>query len=203
MARGQGGPLHIFVAVGAAAVFVALFALVAPREPFGWELDVVEQATSWPEAVGWPMRVVMQLGRRALLPLVGLAVYLATRRAPPAATTVLAGLVTAQTVDLLKEWATRPRPEGVPVREDAHGLGFPSGHSAVAWVVATVVATQLPRRWRWVPFLVAAVVALARMNAGVHYPLDVVGGSLWGLAVGSAVVLVAGDALRWRPRPAT
>ncbi|MGH9212919.1 MAG: phosphatase PAP2 family protein [Acidimicrobiales bacterium] len=183
---------HLIVAALAFVAFVALFALVAPRNPPGWEIDVVEEATQLPEVVGWPLRLVMQLGRRALVPLLGLAVYLVYRRAPPAIAIVVAGFATGQTVDLLKDWASRARPDGVRVHEDADGLGFPSGHSAVAWALAAVVASQLPTRWRWLPFLVATMVAVARINAGVHYPLDVVGGSLWGLAVGSLVVAAGG-----------
>jgi undecaprenyl-diphosphatase len=80
----------------------------------------------------------------------------------------------------------------VAVRESADGFGFPSGHSAVAWALAVVIAAWLPPRWRWLPVTAAALVAAGRIDAGVHYPLDVVGGGLWGLTVGLVVVAATG-----------
>jgi membrane-associated phospholipid phosphatase len=171
--------------------FALLFLLAAPRDPPSWEADVVDAAVEIPDVVGAPMRLVMQLGRRSLVPAIALAIYLVGRRVRPPVAVVAAGLVTAQTVNVLKELASRPRPSGVRVREAADGFGFPSGHSAMAWTLAVVIATQLPPRWRWVPYAVAATVAVTRMHVGVHYPLDVVGGALWGLAVGGIVVVAA------------
>ena len=43
----------------------------------------------------------------------------------------------------------------------------------------------LPRRWQPVAWLIAAVVAIARVYAGVHLPLDVVGGAGLGLLLGT------------------
>lgn len=174
---------------------LALMALVAGHDtPPGWELDVVRATTRIPRVLGAPIEVVMQLGRRSLVPVVALGVLVATRRVWTALGIVVAGLLTGGGIDVLKEWSNRPRPAGIRIREAADGFGFPSGHTAVAFAVATVVATVLPKRWRWVPFALAAVVGLARMYVGAHYPLDVVGGALWGAAVGWTVV-VATEAL--------
>lgn len=188
---GRPAATSLVRAAVAAAVFVLLFLLAAPRDPLGWEADVVDTMVDLPAVIGLPMQVVMQLGRRALVPAVGLAIYLVGRRVRPAVAVAVAGLVTAQTIDLLKDMASRPRPTGVPVRETADGFGFPSGHSAIAWSLAVVVATQLPPRWRWAPFLAAATVSVARVYVGVHYPLDVLGGAVWGLVVGWVVIAVA------------
>jgi len=59
---------------------------------------------------------------------------------------------------------------------------FPSGHSAAAFAFATGVghvmpAAGLPLR------AVAALVAYSRVHTGVHYPGDVVAGSLIGGAL--------------------
>ena len=42
------------------------------------------------------------------------------------------------------------------------------------------------KRWIWVSMLTwAAVVSYSRIYLGVHYPADILGGLLWGLASGS------------------
>jgi membrane-associated phospholipid phosphatase len=72
----------------------------------------------------------------------------------------------------------------------ASGLGFPSGHTAVAVATATVASRQLGREWSAVLAAAALTTGVARMYVGAHLPLDVVGGAGLGLAVGSAVALV-------------
>lgn len=66
---------------------------------------------------------------------------------------------------------------------------FPSGHAASAFAFAQGVAASMP----WTGLLlrgVAATVAYSRVHAGVHYPLDVVAGSVVGAALGQGVVHV-------------
>ena len=73
----------------------------------------------------------------------------------------------------------------VHLREHAGGLGYASGHSAVAFALAAVVVPSLPRRWQPVVWIIAVVVAFGRIYAGAHLPLDVVGGAGLGLLVGT------------------
>jgi undecaprenyl-diphosphatase len=75
---------------------------------------------------------------------------------------------------------------------------FPSGHAASASAFATGVTHELPTVG--IPLhAAAAVVAYSRVHAGVHFPLDVVAGSL----LGSALAPVATTALeRHRARRA-
>ena len=71
---------------------------------------------------------------------------------------------------------------------DHHGSGtsFPSGHSASAFAFANGVSGEMPELA--VPLrLAAAAVAWSRVHTGVHYPGDVITGSLIGGAVGEAV----------------
>lgn len=68
-----------------------------------------------------------------------------------------------------------PRPSG-------HDGGFPSGHAAAACALAYLLTERLPRLaplW----YAVAAVIAWSRVEAGAHYPYQVVGGAILGLAV--------------------
>ena len=70
---------------------------------------------------------------------------------------------------------------------------FPSGHSASAIAFVAGIATEAPGVAA--PLSVAAaVVAYSRVHTGVHYPGDVIVGSL----VGAAIAPVAVTALRRR-----
>jgi len=66
---------------------------------------------------------------------------------------------------------------------------FPSGHSASAFAFATAVGHEVPVLAVPLSFL-AGVVAYSRVHTGVHYPGDVVIGSLIGGAAGTIVSAV-------------
>ncbi|HEY8546619.1 MAG TPA: phosphatase PAP2 family protein [Acidimicrobiales bacterium] len=178
------------VVAGAVVLLAVLCLLVRHDEVTGWEPELVEAAVEVPDVVGRALWLVMQLGRRLFVPLVALTLLLATRRRDGTVAVVVAGILTGVGTDRWKAWAGRDRPEGVPTREDIDGFGFPSGHTATAFALATVIASLAPARWRPVPFVVAALVGLGRITSGVHYPLDVVGGALWGVATGAATLAV-------------
>jgi glycosyltransferase 2 family protein len=72
------------------------------------------------------------------------------------------------------------------------GLGYVSGHSAVAVSLATVASPFLGRRARRVAWTLAALVCVARIYVGSHLPFDVLGGAALGWAAGALVLLVFG-----------
>jgi membrane-associated phospholipid phosphatase len=172
----------------AVSALVALSLLVGPNRAWAWEDGTVEAATRTPDALGAPSRAVMQLGTRPAVVVVALALTAVLRRPRAGLAVLSAGVVAMLTTPWLKEVVSRPRPDGVRVRDVADGFGFPSGHVTMAFTLAAVAAAYLPGRWRWIAFGAAAVVGFARMHVGVHFPLDVVGGALWGLALGWTVV---------------
>ncbi len=83
----------------------------------------------------------------------------------------------------------------------ATGLGYVSGHAAVAVALATVASPYLGRRARRIAWVVAVLVCLARLYVGAHLPLDVIGGAALGWATGALVHLLLG-APGGRPSPA-
>ena len=69
--------------------------------------------------------------------------------------------------------------------------GFPSGHTATVFAVATVVA-QRYKHHKWVPFLaygLASTVAFSRATSGNHFLSDIFLGGAIGYSVGRFVVL--------------
>jgi membrane-associated phospholipid phosphatase len=70
--------------------------------------------------------------------------------------------------------------------------GFPSGHTATAFAVATVVARRYGHQHRWVPFVaygLASTVAFSRATSGNHFLGDIFLGGAIGYSVGRFVVL--------------
>jgi len=189
--------LAVLVATVAALTLLAL--AVSGQTFLVGETAIVQAANDVPAVVGWPLRVVvMQLGTLW----VGLAVVAAaawwTRALGPApGLAVLVAVSVGFRLDnLLKDVIERPRPPGLlvglDVRDHVDGFGFPSGHTTMAWAVAAALHPILPPRARGIAWGLAALVGLARMYVGVHWPADIVGGAALGLAIGSAAWLLVG-----------
>ncbi len=90
---------------------------------------------------------------------------------------------------VLKPIGRRPRPdpiaERVPLARQVRmprSTSFPSGHAASAFAFATSIGRVLPREAMALQVF-AAIVAYSRVHTGVHYPSDVVTGSLVGVAI--------------------
>ncbi len=61
------------------------------------------------------------------------------------------------------------------------GWSFPSAHAAWFFALATTLF-YVNRKWGWWYFLLAFVMGIARIYAGVHWPLDILGGAVVGIA---------------------
>lgn len=69
-----------------------------------------------------------------------------------------------------------------------HSASFPSSHAVNTFAAATLFSLFY-RRWvPWVAFGLAALVSYSRIYLGLHYPSDVLGGAVIGIA--SALVVV-------------
>jgi undecaprenyl-diphosphatase len=89
---------------------------------------------------------------------------------------------------VLKFVVPQPLPPSPPVAEFSLPMlrletpySFPSGHELRTTFLAVVLA---PLQWRWAAALFVAVMAASRVYVVQHWPSDVVGGLLLGLAFG-------------------
>lgn len=92
---------------------------------------------------------------------------------------------------VLKLFYNRPRPSAVEALTHTYSTSFPSGHAMSAVIVYGTVAYLAARlqkhRWqRWLTMLFAVVaivlIAASRVYLGVHYPSDVLAGTIIGAA---------------------
>ena len=121
---------------------------------------------------------------------------------------MLVGSLSSVWDNLLKASFARHRPAAdlVTVLNPEPGYSFPSGHAVFfTWLAVMLAASIAPRispRLRpplwWAAGLLVLFVCLARVWEGVHWPSDVIGGLLLGLAW-SAFVLWLPE--RWLPSP--
>ena len=87
--------------------------------------------------------------------------------------------------DLIRFFYDRPRPfETMDIYQlVAHGAGssFPSGHAAFFFALATGVFIYY-RKWGILFYLFALAMGISRVIAGIHWPSDILGGAVIGIA---------------------
>lgn len=105
--------------------------------------------------------------------------------------TAEAALDSSIVVLALKGITQRGRPHSGEDRSEffAGGSSFPSGHSAAAWSMATIVANEYHDQpiVQIAAYGVATAVSVARFTGGEHYISDVVAGSAIGFGIGKYV----------------
>jgi membrane-associated phospholipid phosphatase len=188
---------HVGTALAAAGI-VGSARKARTHEVSPAEEQVFRAINDLPDEIHVPVWAVMQSGSLAGVFVVA-GETLRRGRPRTAATTLVAGTAVWGGVKLVKPAIGRGRPAhhlaGVSVRgQDQTGLGYPSGHSAVALTVALAVTGASNPAIRAAAVGVAGVTGVARMYVGAHLPHDVVGGFGIGLLCGGAA---SGALKRW------
>ncbi len=192
-------PRYVALGLLALLVFVGSLLLVdTERLPGPLEIAVFELINglgSWLAYILYPLG---QYGAVIAVPLVALILVLFGRKIRPAVYVLIAGIGAWVVAKLFKELIDRGRPAEFLDNVVYHGpekfigLGFPSGHSAVAAAITTVLWPFVSPFTRRALLLLTGAVMFSRVYTGAHFPLDVVAGAALGVIVGSVVVLVLG-----------
>ena len=153
--RGHGhhrrGADALHAGIGAAGV-AATAVLAAEQGLSGFERDVFEAVNGLPQTATPGLWVVMQAGSLAAV-FVTAGLALAARRPRLALALAAGGTTTWLLAKVVKQLVERGRPEAllhdvVVYGPAATGLGFPSGHAAVAAAIMTVAGPYLTGRAR-------------------------------------------------------
>jgi membrane-associated phospholipid phosphatase len=196
-------PWLVLAVIGALVLAGAVAGAVRPEIPRA-EQTVFRIVNRLPGWLYWVLWLPMQLGNLVVGTAAGLVVALVQRDWQLAV-----AVVSAMALKLVSERIVRKRMQPyLAVRQrpgtsepgailrgadvPTSGPSFPSGHVILVAGVGAVVTTGLPAEWVWVPWLLAALVALGRVYVGAHNPLDVTAGLGAGMLVGALLAIPFG-----------
>ncbi len=120
----------------------------------------------------------------------GLLVPVLLWRPRLAALLLLAALIATLLTHTIKPILDVPRPPAVLPMDTFHLIGhrldhgsFPSGHAVTAFTLAAllIVGLRLSLGWSALALLLASVLAVSRLAVGVHWPTDILAGSVIGI----------------------
>ncbi|MCA1690779.1 MAG: phosphatase PAP2 family protein [Actinobacteria bacterium] len=151
------------------------------------ELRAFRLVNDLPDFLFRPAWAVMQLGALAAAPAAASVAY-ATGRQRLAIRLLWRGSITWLLAKGVKRVVRRGRPSAMLTEvhcrgAKAGGLGYLSGHAAVATALAAAAAPDVAGSARSLAIAAVPLVGLSRVYVGAHLPLDIVGGAALGLCV--------------------
>lgn len=203
----------IIAVVGAMAVVALGFAMKATQADQGLVAALNKTHTgAWGALSSFIYKAIEPLPAVAITLVIAGIVWAVSRSLR---TAILFGLTVAFTwlpVAAVKILVDRPRPDASllahpfsPLQTDG---SFPSGHTA--YVVALAIAFWFllrDTRYAWLPIVLGivatAVIGLAVVSDGLHFPTDVLGSIVWALATAAAVRWLIVDVIASRVRRRT
>lgn len=141
---------------------------------------------------------ITTLGNAGMIWIAASVVLLCIPKTRKAGVLVILSLVISYIINnlILKNAVARPRPwvdvEGLSILiGKPHDFSFPSGHASSSFAAAVVIYKMLPARCGVPAVILAAAVALSRLYVGVHYPTDVLLGTISGIIIAFGVCRAA------------
>jgi undecaprenyl-diphosphatase len=166
--------------------------MIAFRQTFDvWEVRAILYIYNATASSVPTFYLLTQLGSLWMVLVVALFVVMKNRH-KLALELLISGFTAYGVAVVMKGVVNRPRPSGLvhgvmPRIEEAVGLGFPSGHSAVAAALATTCWFMVPKRHRFILVIWVVLVAFSRIALGLHAPLDIIGGIAIGVGTGTTI----------------
>jgi membrane-associated phospholipid phosphatase len=159
-----------------------------------WEVTTFRAVNGLSGALYPPAWVVMQMGAFGAVPAAAATAWRAGD-GELAARLLLGGTGAWAAAKLVKQVVRRPRPVALLTGSrcrgrEATGLGYLSGHAAVAVALGAAALPRLGPAARVLTLTAMPLVGLTRLYVGAHLPLDIAGGAALGLAADAAASLV-------------
>ena len=137
------------------------------------------------------MQGITMLGEHGIFVSILALIFLCFRKTRKVGVIAACGLISSYIVNnlLLKNLVARIRPydaiEGLHyLTRKPHDFSFPSGHSAIVFVMAVILFRRFPKKIGIPALLLATLVSFSRLYLGVHYPTDVLAGVVSGIILG-------------------
>ncbi|MBW3568903.1 phosphatase PAP2 family protein [Candidatus Parcubacteria bacterium] len=175
--------IHLALAIG---LFIIAVASSRFKDVASWEISVFNFMYNLPNFWRPVFFAITQLGSIHMLALL-VIFYLIKKHHHIVIRLLMSGTLAYLLAGFAKDIWGRGRPtefllDIVSLDYVVRGPGFPSGHTALATALALTIGHYLPRKYRWIVAVWIIGVGLSRMNLGIHFPIDIIGGFAIGWA---------------------